>query len=310
MLVITIKRNRTAKAKLKAINQQERIKLWKQHFQNLLGNPPKVTHEPFKRIISKQLDIKLGLFSLEELDSVLRKIKNRKAAGLDEIPPEVWKTRQFDDILLQHCNAVYNQNPIDRWMKGCILSFLKKGDLGLAKNYRGITLTSKIYNALLRNRIKSKIDNILGKNQNGFRRNRSMTSKILTLRRILEGVQAKTLQATILFMDFTKAFDSIHRGKMEQILLAYGLPKETFAAIMILYKNTKVIVYSPGGDADDFDMVAGVPQRDTPAPYLFIICLDYVLSTSIDKTKENGFEQTQKKQKVPCKNNYRHRLRR
>ena len=98
------------------------------------------------------MDIKLGPFTQEELDSVLRKIKNRKAAGLDEIPPEVWKTRQFDDILLRHCNAVYNQNPKDRWMKGCILPFPKKGDLRLAKNYRGITLTSiaaKIYHALL-----------------------------------------------------------------------------------------------------------------------------------------------------------------
>ena len=69
------------------------------------------------RIISKQLDIKLGLFMQEELDSVLRKIKNRKVAGLDEIPPEVWKIRQFDDILLRHCNVVYDQNPIARWMK-------------------------------------------------------------------------------------------------------------------------------------------------------------------------------------------------
>ena len=121
------RRKNTAKAKLKAANQQERIKLWKQHFENLLGNPPKITHEPITRIISKQLDIKLGPFTQEELDSVLRKIKNRKAAGLDEIPPEVWKTRQFDDILLRHCNAVYNKNPIDRWMKGCILPFPKKG---------------------------------------------------------------------------------------------------------------------------------------------------------------------------------------
>ena len=48
-------------------------------------------------------------------------------------------------------------------MKGCILPFPKKGDLGLAKNYRGITLTSiaaKIYNALQQNRIEPKIDNI------------------------------------------------------------------------------------------------------------------------------------------------------
>ena len=41
-------------------------------------------------------------------------------------------------------------------------------------------------------------------------------------------------------IDFSKAFDSIHRGKMEQILLANGLPKETIADIMMLYKNTKV----------------------------------------------------------------------
>ena len=151
---------------MKATNQQERIKLWKQHFENLRRNPPNVTHEPITRIISRQLDIKLWPFTQEELDSVLRKIKNRKAAGLDKIPPEVWKTRQFDDILRRHCNAVYNQNPINRFMKGCILPFPKKGDLGLAKNYRGKTLTSiaaKIYHALLRNHIEPKIDNILRK---------------------------------------------------------------------------------------------------------------------------------------------------
>ena len=163
--------------------------------------------------------------------------------------------------------------------------FPKKGDLGLAKNYRGITLTSiatKIYNALLRNRIKPKIDNILRKNQNGFRRNRSMTSQILTIRRILEGVRAKNLQATLLFVDFTKAFDSIRRGKMEQILLAYGRPKETVAAITIPYRNTKVKVRSPDGGTEYFDIVAGVLQGDTLAPYLFIIlsCLEHRLIKS------------------------------
>ena len=174
-------------------------------------------------------------------------------------------------------------------MKGSIPPFPKKGDLGLAKNYRSITFTSiaaKIYNAL--------INNILRKNQNGFRRNRPTTSQILTIRRILEGVRAKNLLATILFVDFTKAFDSIHRGKMEQILLAYGIPKETVAAITILYRITKVKVRSPVGDTDYFDIVTGVLQWDTLAPYLFIICLDGVLRTCIDKIKENNFVLTKK----------------
>ena len=114
--------------------------------------------------------------------------------------------------------------------------------------YQGIILTSitaKIYNALLRNCIEPKIDNILRKNQNGFRRNTSTTSQILTIRQILEGVrEKKTPEVTILFVDFTKAFDSIHIGKMEQILLAYGQPKNTIAAIIMLYKKYERL--SPG----------------------------------------------------------------
>ena len=63
----------------------------------------------------------------------------------------------------------------------------------------------------------------------------------------------------------------------------------------MLYKYTKVKVRSPNGDTDYFDIVAGVLQGDTLAPYLFIICLDYTLRTSIDKMKENGFKLTKER---------------
>ena len=66
-------------------------------------------------------------------------------------------------------------------------------------------------------------------------------------------------------------------------------------AIMMLYRNTKVKVCSPDGDTDYFDIVAGVLQGDTLASYLFIICLDYVLRTSIDKIKENSFKLTKER---------------
>ena len=49
---VSKKKKSTAKAKVKATKQQERIKLWKQHFENLLGNPRKVTHKLTTRIIS------------------------------------------------------------------------------------------------------------------------------------------------------------------------------------------------------------------------------------------------------------------
>ena len=71
---------------------------------------------------------------------------------------------------------------------------------------------------------------------------------------------------------------------MEQILLAY------VADVMMPYENTKMKVHSLDRDTDYFDIVAGVQQEDTLAPYLFIIGRDYVLRTSIDLMKENDFK--------------------
>ena len=70
----------------------------------------------------------------------------------------------------------------------------------------------------------------------------------------------------------------------------------------MLYKNTKVKVRSPDRDTDYFNIVASVLQGDTQAPYLFIICLDYILRTSIDKIKENGFKLTKERsRRCPAK---------
>ena len=94
----------------------------------------------------------------------------------------------------------------------------------------------------------------------------------------------------MLFFEFTKAFESIHSGLMEQILLAYGLPKETVTTINMFYRNIKVKVCFPDGDTDYFDIVARVLQGD-----ILILCVDYVLKTTIDKFKENGFKLTKER---------------
>ena len=59
---------------------------------------------------------------------------------------------------------------------------------------------------------------------------------------------------------------------------------------------------TPDGDTDYFDIVAGVLQRDTLAPYLVIVCLDYVLRTSVDKIKDNSFKLTkERRRRYPAK---------
>ena len=141
--------------------------------------------------------------------------------------------------------------------------------------------------------MEPKIEKILTKNQNGFRRNRS-TLQILTIHRILEGLRAN-LEAALL--STSPRHLTPYTGKMEQTLFGYAALIITIAAIVMLYKNTKVKVRSPGGDTGYFNILAGVLQGDTLAPYLLIICLYSVLRTSIELMKEN-------KQKIPGKNYY------
>ena len=79
---------------------------------------------------------------------------------------------------------------------------------------------------MLLNRIKPRIDPKLRINQNGFREGRSTLAQVLTLRRLIEGIKAKNLSAVMTFVDFRKAFDSVHRGKLMKILKVYGVPSE------------------------------------------------------------------------------------
>ena len=95
-------------------------------------------------------------------------------------------------------------------------------------------------------------------------------------------------ELTIVFVDFKKAFDSINREVMFEILALYGIPDKLIKAIKALYTNTRSRVRTPDGDTEYFDIVAGVLQGDTLAPLLFLIVLDYVLRISMDKNNVMG----------------------
>ena len=84
---------------------------------------------------------------------------------------------------------------------------------------------------MLLNRIRPEIDPILRKNQNDFRTNRSTTGQLLPIRRILEGVKSKNLPLTLLFIDFSKAFNTINRNKMKEIFYSTVYQKRQFVKL-------------------------------------------------------------------------------
>ena len=223
-----------------------------------------------------------------------RAVKEGNSFGEDGIPPEVIKRCNIDDIILEFCNeALLNKKRPNQWSILNMIPVPKSGDLSVTSNYRGISLSSlvaKTFDRMLLNRIRPHLDDKLRPNQCRFRENRSTIEQILALRRILEGVNEKNLSAIVTFIDFKKAFDTIHRGKMLKILKAYGIPEIIVDAIQDSYSETRAKVTTPDGETDEFEISAGVLQSDTLAPYLFIITLDYCLRSAIDGREEDlGF---------------------
>jgi hypothetical protein len=86
------------------------------------------------------------------------------------------------------------------------------------------------------------------------------------------------MSSTIVFVDFQKAFDSVNRDAMSQILAFYGVPSCLINAIMALYKGTTARVRLANGTCSSyFPTTTGVLQGDTLSPFLFVIVLDFVL---------------------------------
>ena len=80
------------------------------------------------------------------------------------------------------------------------------------------------------------------------------------------------------------------------ILTAYGVPPDLLRAIGTMYVCTRARVVTVDCDSEEFDILAGVLQGDTLAPFLFIIVLDYALRQAISgRELELGFTITPKR---------------
>ena len=281
------------------VGPQERLGNWQSHFSNLLGQPPQVEDEDITiNNIHGPQNIDTNPFTREELRLAKKQLTEGKAPGDDGVAPEVIKRVDLDDIILDFCNKALTGGDIaEQWKHMNIIPVPKKGDLTKADNYRGVALTSiisKTLNRMLLNRIKPSLESILRINQNGFRPGRSTAAHILALRRIIEGAKAKNLPAVLTFIDFKKAFDSIHRGILMKILKAYGIPDVIVNLIERMYTDTMAKVITTDGMTEAFKILAGVMQGDTLAPYLFIVVIDYIMF-SVTDNKDYGFTIAQRR---------------
>ena len=269
-------------------NQSDILRRWAEYFKNLLNptvhteqwSPPKdFRRSPTDR--DEQLNEELP--NLEELNDALQKVKEGRAAGVDEIRPEMVKTMGTNGVawLLQIFRNIWKSGrcPSD-WSTAALVPLYKKGDIADCNNYRGISLLSlpsKLFATVLLRRCQKLAEHVLSEEQTGFRRGRGTTDAIFTLRIALEKRWEFNQPVHLAFIDLEKAYDRVPRDVLWQVLPCYGIKGTLLRSVMSLYDNTSGVVRTSFGLSEKFPQTVGVRQGCTLSPYLFLIYMDAIM---------------------------------
>jgi hypothetical protein len=227
------------------------------------------------------------MITMDEVRVAIRKLKNNKAAGMDNILAEYLKNggEPMVTSLTNICNKVWKAEEVpEDWKNGLIIPLPKKGDLTRCTNWRGISLLSipgKVMATVLLNRMRTAIDEILRPNQAGFRPGRSCCEQIFTLRQIVDKCLAWQKPVLMNFIDFSKAFDCIHRESLWNIAAKYGIPDKIINIMKSFYRGSRCAVLVDGVLSEFFEIHSGVRQGCVLSPLLFGIVMDWILKTAM-----------------------------
>jgi hypothetical protein len=174
----------------------------------------------------------------------------------------------------------------DQWKESIIVPIHKTGDKTDCNNYHGISLLSTSYNILsnaLLSRLSPYIDEIFGDHQCGFLHNRSTTDQIFCIRQILEKKWEYSETVHQLFVDFKKAYDSVRRQVLYNILIEFGIPMKLVRLIKMCLNEAFNKVCIGKHLSDSFPVRNGLKQAGALSPLL----LNFALDCAIRKVQEN-----------------------
>ena len=187
-------------------------------------------------------DITIG-----EVKMAIKKMKNGKAAGDDNLPADIMKKLGEEEMiwLTKLINLAWTKKEVpEDWGRAVICPIHKKGDKADCNNYRGISLlshTSKIYERVLEGRLRDIVEARLGEWQHGFRPGRGTLDLIFVLKILLEKSWEWDQPKYLGFIDLQKAFDRVPRERLWRVLQQqeYHIPMNLIEAIKSIYGDCR-----------------------------------------------------------------------
>lgn len=274
----SLKKQTNTSLRLNMITKED----WRKYFTQMLNE-----HREEYKLESE--DVRYNLegdrvqISMEELKAAIRKLKNKRAAGPGGIPSELIKNgtnklNRIIKILMEKC--INGESIPLEWNEGWITPIHKKGAQNICENYRGLTVNCsfyRLYGKILTSLITTDYHIYQTEEQAGFRAGRSTVDNIFCLTQIMEKIMATGRELHMVFVDLTKAYDTVPIKKLFDVLESSPINITLVKAVKNLYKNAFSRVKIGNDLTTQFNVNKGLRQGCSMSPILFNIYLDATL---------------------------------
>lgn len=224
-------------------------------------------------------------YTLEELLEACKKLKNGKAPGPGNVPPEVLKhviTRKAEYVLQVYNNLARLTKFPQEWKQAKLVLLSKNGN---GNSYRPISLLDvegKLYEHLILGRLNNELKRTggLSTKQYGFQKGKQTTDAITKVIQLAKNAAAfshiNRRFCAVITLDVKNAFNSASWEKILRNLKKRNIDKVLWSTIAS-YLNGRKIILEADGKSKEVDIYGGVPQGSVLGPTLWNVLYDGLL---------------------------------
>ena len=250
-----------------------------EEFFELNENDP--TLNPFKLTQEDRLNLESPI-QMSELETVLKNANANASVGLDGIPMAAIKHFWvlIKDTMLLGFNYMASKGELRGMMNISRSHLIPKGgdkDLSKIKNWRSIgilTSTYKLYSGVINLRLKSVIDSIIHNAQKAYSDQYFIQECLINVYELLSKSNSTNSPLASLFIDFSKAFDTIGNTYLKSVLKFSNFGPKFVLMVASTFKNRKTCILTESGYTQNFENKLGIIQGDLPSPDLFKIAIN------------------------------------
>lgn len=270
-----------------------KLERWKEYIQELFED------ERQPEAINEEEDQENGPnITKEEVTNAIKLMKNNRASGPDEIPAEIIKLIEEEQIgiLVDLYNTIYNTGIIPKdWLVSTFVAIPKKSNAKECSDHRTVSLMShslKIFLKIIHQRVFRKLEQDISETQFGFRNAMGTREALFAFNVLTQRCMDMNQPVYVCFLDYNKAFDRVRHNHLIRMLRQKKLDVKDIRIISNLYFNQTAHVKERNDLSEKIEIQRGVRQGCVLSPMLFNLYSEEIIQRALSEetagVKVNG----------------------